>query len=126
MEAQVEDEVALEETSGAIRHAPAAEVRMHGEPLEMRDAAALVHALEAHRARAAPLAAVVDLDDEAAERSRVALLLCELLEQCVAVERSARGEVGPHVLVREDAEHEVRVLAGRAADADAVGLVHGS
>ena len=101
---------------------------MNGEPLEVRDAAALVDALEAHGPGRAPVAVVVALDHEAPERPRIALLLFELGEQGIPLERSARGKIRPHLVVREDAEHEVGVVAGRTAYPNAVGLGlrHGS
>src|SRR4051794_33012015 len=128
VEAEAEDQVPLKETRSRVREVPAAEVRMNREPLEVRDAAALVHTLEAHGSRGAPVAVVVALDHEAPERRRIVLLLFELGEQGIPLERAARGEIRPHLVVREDAEHEVGVVAGRTADAYAVGpgLHHGS
>ena len=58
--------MALEETRRFVRELAPAEVGMDGEAAEVGDPVALVREVEAHRAGAAPLSVLLDLDHEAA------------------------------------------------------------
>ena len=85
---------------------------MDGEAAEVRDPAADVRALEAHR----PGALAVDLDQEDAERVRVGLRARDLREDLVATLRSHGGEERLDVLVRHELDEEVGVVRARAPD----------
>jgi hypothetical protein len=126
VEAEVEDEVPLEQSRSIVAEVTAAEVRMDCKPAELRDTAPHVRALEAHRSRAAPLVSFADLDHEATKCRRLVILPLELAGQRLTVELGAGGEKRPHVVVREHVEHEVEVVARRASHADALAFDHGS
>ena len=64
VEAEVDQEVALQQPRRVVADAAAAEVRVHGEPADVRDAGAAVDELEVDRAGAL----AVDLDHEEPER----------------------------------------------------------
>src|SRR5207248_5942603 len=67
VEAELEQEVALEDPRGVVGEAAAAEVGMNREVAEICDPRAAVRELEAHQPGAPPLSVVLDLDHEAAE-----------------------------------------------------------
>ena len=117
MEAEVVEQMALEEPRGRVGDLAAAEVRMHGEAAEVRDPAADVAALEAHRP--GPLA--VDLDDEDAERVGLGVRAVDLGEELLESLRAHRGEERLDVLVRHELGEEVGVVRSRSPDRD----VHG-
>src|ERR687885_973961 len=64
---EVEEEVPVEHARRLVGHPTAAVIRMHGEPVEVRDPAAAVRHLERHAAGEPPAVAgpVVDLDHKA-------------------------------------------------------------
>ena len=74
MEAEVEQEVALQQASGFVGDAAAPEVWMHRQHFELRDPVRLADLVVAHRAGAG----AVDLDDEAPEAGGLALRALDL------------------------------------------------
>ena len=114
MEAELVEEVALEESCCRVGDLRATEVRMHGETAEAGDAAPAIRLLEAHRARTF----AVGLDHEDAVRLRLGLRARDLLEELVAPLRAHRCEVWLHVLVRHELDEEVHVVRRRAANRD--------
>src|ERR687884_1680624 len=62
---EVEEEVPVEHARGLVRNPPAAEVRVHRKPAQVRDPAPTVLHLELHGPGALPARPVVDLDHEA-------------------------------------------------------------
>ncbi len=66
VEVEVEQQMALKETSRVVGQAAAPEVGVHREAAEIRDSAAPVLKVEAHHAGAAPLAVLLDFDHEPA------------------------------------------------------------
>jgi hypothetical protein len=73
VEAELEEQIPLKQLRRVVGEAAAAEVRMDGEVSEVGDPRAPVGELEAHRAGAAPLAVILDLDDETPELFRLRL-----------------------------------------------------
>src|SRR5207249_2164706 len=94
------------------REAAAAEARVHGEPAELRDPAALVRALEAERAGRF----AVDLDHEASERVGLPLGALDLGGHRVAAEVVPAGQEGPHVRLGVQLDEEVDVVRAGPAD----------
>src|SRR6266498_615843 len=63
MEAELEDQIPLEQPRGLVGDSPATETRVDGEPLDVGDPVVLAHLLVAHH----PCPRAADPDDEAAE-----------------------------------------------------------
>ena len=92
---------------------------MDGKAAEVGDAAALVRALEAHRAGALP----VDLDDEHAERVGLGLGAGDLGQDLLATLRSHGGEERLDVLVRDELDEKIDVVGAGSTDGDVNGTV---
>ena len=114
MEAELVEEMALEEPRRLVRDLPAAEVGMDRQPAEVGDAVPPAAAREAHRA--GPLA--VDLDHEHAEHVRLGHVALDVVRQRFAVVRPAGGEERLHFLVRDELDEEVEIVRPRATDRD--------
>src|ERR687888_2456161 len=94
MEAELEQEMTLEEPRRRLAEAAAAEARRHGEAAGLGDPAPLVHAVEADH----PRTLAVHVDDEPPERVRLALRALDLGEHVVARLRDAAAEERPRLL----------------------------
>ncbi len=114
MEAEVVDQVALEETRRLVRRSSSAKVGMDGEAAEIGNSAALVGAFEVHR----PCAPAVHLDDEDAERIGLGLGALHLTADRLRIFRPHRREEGLDILVRDELDEEVHVVEARAPDGD--------
>jgi len=112
VEAEIVDEVPLEEPRRLVRDPAPAEVRVHGEPAQVRDPAAQVRALEAHRSRAH----AVHLDQEDAERVWLLLRALYLGADLPVLLRPDRGEKRLDVLVAHELGEEPDVLRRRPAN----------
>src|SRR6266536_1052917 len=93
--AQLEEEVALEEARRPVREPPATEVGVDRQRAEVRDPAAAVGEVEAHQPRTVPVAAVLDLDHEAAELLRLRLVGLDLLVAHQLDQEVEIGGLGP-------------------------------
>src|SRR3990170_1232802 len=112
VEAELEEEVALDLPGGLDADLPPAEVGVHGEPAEARDPAPLVDSLEGHRAGRPP----VNLDHQHAARLRLGLGALDLSEQLLARGGPDGGEERRDRLVRDEPEQEVDVVVPRPPD----------
>src|SRR6266542_1474333 len=100
--AQLEEEVALEEARRPVREPPATEVGVDRQR-------AAVGEVEAHQPRTVPVAAVLDLDHEAAELLRLRLGALDLGREALAVARPDHREVGLDLLVAHQLDQEVEI-----------------
>ena len=114
MEAELADQVVLQQAGGVVGEPAAAEAGMHGEPAHVRDPAAAVAELPAHRAGGL----AVELDDEETAALR---LLGDLLGDPVPVVGAGSGEEGAHVLVGVELDQELEVALAGGADRDGHG-----
>src|SRR5439155_7418586 len=118
VEAELEDQVPLEELRRPVGQPPAAKVGMHRERAQVGDPAAPVCDLEAHQARRL----AVDLDHEAAELVGLAAGALDLGLQTFAVARPDDGQVRLDIVMRHQLEQEVDVARLGPAKRD---LAHG-
>jgi hypothetical protein len=114
VEAELSEEVPLEESRGFVSCPRTTEARMDREPAEIGDAAAGVCALEAHR----PGTLAVDLDDEDSEGIRLGDGARDLRMELVVPLRTHRGEERLDVFVRDEPDQEVDVVRSGAPDGD--------
>ena len=112
VEAELLEEMALEQPRRLVSQLLAAVVGMDCEAAELGDAVRPATAREAHDA--GPLA--VGLDDEHAEHLRLLVGALDVGEDALAIRRPRRGEKRLHILVPGEADEEVEVVRARAAD----------
>jgi len=122
VEAEVEEQVALEQSRRFVGEPPAAEIGMYRKIREVRDPRAAVRDLEAQRAGGMPVSLPLDLDQEAAELIGLVLRALDLRKQPFTVTRPNDGEVRLHVLVGRQFENEVDVARVRPAEPQAFAL----
>ncbi len=121
MVVEVEEEVPVEHPRRLVGQTLSPELRVHCEPIQMRDPAAAVLHLERHAPGELPARprAVVDLDHEASIVVRLARRLLDRGRDRLPIPRPPAGEVRLDLLVVRELDEEVDVLGPGAADADA-------
>ena len=117
VEAEPLEEVPDEQQRRLVRETAPAVVGVDGEPAEVRDPAAPVRAVEAHR----PRPQSVDLDHEAAARVRVGLALTDLCEELLGRAGADDREEGRDLLVRDERHEELDVVLAGPPDRDGHG-----
>jgi hypothetical protein len=110
--AEVLDEVPLQQERGRVRDATAAEVRMDGELLEVRDPRPSVLGLEAHDTRTN----AVDLDHEPAVRGRIGIRPLDLGGERRSLSTGATAEERLDVRVVHELDQEVEIVTARPPD----------
>ena len=112
VEAELEDQEALEEARGLVGDPAPAEPRVDREPAETRDPASFVRSLPGAHARRL----TVDFDQHHAARAGLFLEALEIGEDVCAVVAPGRRQPGAYVAVGVELDDEVEVGARRAAD----------
>src|SRR5262249_56848280 len=117
VEAEVEDEESLELPGGLLRHPTPAEVGVHRQPADARDAVRVADELELHR----PRALAVELDDHRPGQLRLLERTLDLHAHGLAIAERLAGEEGLRLLPVQQVDDPVDVVEARAAKPD-----HGS
>src|SRR4051812_11035110 len=115
VEAELAEQVALEEPRRLVGEPAAAEVGVDREPAEPHDPAALVDPGEAHH----PGALVVELDHEAPDRLGLRQRALDLLADRALVGRARPAEEGLDVVVPREAGEEGGIVGHGSSDRDA-------
>ena len=121
MEAELEEQVALEEPRRLVREPLPPELRVDREPAELSDATAAVRGLELHR----PRGLAVRLDHEQPVVGRLSLRALDLREDGVVIHRPQGGEVRLHLLVGQELDEEIGVRGLGAAQPHGAGSTAG-
>src|SRR5262249_13581496 len=112
MKAELDQQAMLEQPGRSVRDPPAARGRVHRQPFQARDLRSRVHGLESE-----PTGALaVDFDHETTELARLRHGAFDLGAKRIAIECSAAAEERLDLLVVEEAEEELEVIASRPAN----------